>query len=188
MMTPSLPHEDDLVLVFEATQDARHSAILRANEIARAMVDRSQSKAAAQADDDGVCPPAQRLRLVLGLEYEDITTKQRGFLHKAVFPQIAEQYVFPDGTRYAWQVWKEHFRARFLGDRWISKRAIRWDPKTQKMVQAKRATPHRERVSTESLSIKQYSEYIDTVIDTATVELGVVFQFIETQREVVRFR
>ena len=52
----------------------------------------------------------------------------------------------------------------------------------------KRATPHRERVSTEDLSVKQYSEYIDTVIDTAALEMGVRFVFNAQEREAVRYR
>lgn len=182
-------HEDDIVLVFEASQEARHSAILRANEMARALVERAKAGAAGQpADEDGVVPGPRPLRLVLGFDFEDLTVKQRGFLHKVVLTQIAENYVFPDGSRYAMPIWKELFRARFLGDRWVSKKAIRWDAKTRQYVQAKRATPHRERVSTEDLSIKQYSQYIDTVIDTAMVELGMVFEFRADEREGVRYR
>jgi hypothetical protein len=42
-------------------------------------------------------------------------------------------------------------------------------------------------VSTEHLGIRAYSNYIDLVIDTATLELGVHFVFIDTEREAVRW-
>ena len=182
-------HEDDVELVFEATQESRHTSMVRANDIARALVDRARSKAVLQQpDEDGVVPGPARLRIVVGIDHDDLTTKQRAFLHAAVFPQIAEQYAFPDGARFVAAVWKEHFRARFLGDRWVNKRIPRWDAKLGQMVLPKRATPHRERVSTEDLSVKQYSNHIDRVIDTAVAELGVVFVFNPREREDVRYR
>jgi hypothetical protein len=168
-----LMHEDDVVLYFEDRAQC-HGAILRANEIAKAMV--------AGADHP------KRWHLILGEDRDDITIRQRGFLHKAVFPQIAEQVTFPVGTRYTWQVWKEHYRARFLGDRWEMRATPRWDDKAQRIVQPKRATPHRVRVSTEDLSVKQYSEYIDRIIDSAAAELGVIFDFVAEEREAVRYR
>lgn len=187
-MDRHIPSDDDLAVVFDATQEARHAAVLRINEMAKAMVERARANAAGQQpDDDGEVPGPGRLRMTLGVQHDDISAKQRGFLHAAVFPQIAEGYTFPDGTRYVAKVWKEHFRARFLGDRWVMRRAIKWDPKTGQMVQAKRATPHRERVSTEDLSVKQYSAYIDRVIDTATVELGITFVFRAEERDEVRY-
>jgi hypothetical protein len=185
----ALLHDTDIALAFDATQEARHQCMLRANEIAKALVERSKAAAVGRpADEDGVVPGPQRLRIVLGYAHDDITIKQRGFLHAAVFPQIAEKYVFPDGTRYSAKAWKEFWRARFLGDRWEMRRAIKWDAKAGCMVQAKRATPHRIRVSTEDLSIRQYSAYIDRVIDTATVELGITFEFDQQEREAVRYK
>ena len=44
------------------------------------------------------------------------------------------------------------------------------------------------RVSTEDLSIRQYSDYIDKVIAYGTTELGVVFRFIAEEREAVRWK
>lgn len=130
----------------------------------------------------------KRVKVTVEEAEDELTIKQRGFLHKAVFPQIEEQYRHPDGTRTEWRAWKEYFRARFLGDRWVLKRVPRWDAKQGRMVLPKRKTPHRERVSTEDLGVKAYSKYIDTVIDTATVELGVQFRFIAEEREEVRYR
>lgn len=119
---------------------------------------------------------------------DDISIKQRSFLHRAVFPQISEQVTFPDGTRFEWRVWKESFRARFLGDRWVMKAVPRWDENLRAWVKPKRKTPHRERVSTEDLGLKAYSEYIDLVIDTAVLEFGVAFVFLPSERDAVRYR
>lgn len=130
----------------------------------------------------------KRARFRLEEAEDELSIRQRGFLHRAVFPQIEEQYRHPDGTRTDWRAWKEFFRARYLGDRWVLKRVPRWDEKLGRMVLPKRKTPHRERVSTEDLGVKAYSQYIDTVIDTATVELGVVFVFLPSERDAVRWR
>lgn len=136
----------------------------------------------------GLIADGKRARFRLEESEDELSIRQRGFLHKAVFPQIEEQYRHPDGTRTEWRAWKEYFRARFLGDRWVLKRVPRWDDKLRTMVLPKRRTPHRERVSTEDLGVKAYSQYIDTVIDTATLELGVVFVFLPSERDAVRWR
>lgn len=177
-MTARLMHEDDLLLVFDATQEARHAAVLRANEMARALVERAKARVAGQQpDDDGVLPEPPRLRLVLGYDRDDKSAKQRRFLHGVVFPQVADQVVMPDGTRFVAAVWKEHFRALLLGHTWESVR----------MPGQKRATPRKVRISTESLSVKQYSEHIDRVIDIAVNEYGVTFDFDAVEREAVRY-
>jgi hypothetical protein len=129
----------------------------------------------------------KRARFRMEEAEDELSIKQRAFLHTAVFPQIEEQYRHADGTRTEWRAWKEYFRARFLGDRWVLKRVPRWDENLRTMVLPKRKTPHRERVSTEDLGVKSYSTYIDTVIDTAVVELGVVFVFRPSERDAVRY-
>jgi hypothetical protein len=185
----ALIHDDDVVLYFDATQEARHAAMIQANQIGRSMVERAIVNAVGQQpDEDGVFPGPGQIRLVLGFAREDKSAKQRKFLHGVVFKQISEQVVLPDGARYAIPVWKEFFRARFLPDTWESRKAMRWDAKLGRMVQAKRATPHRVRISTESLTVKQYSEHIDRVIDAAVLEYGVVFDFVAQEREEVRYR
>lgn len=108
---------------------------------------------------------------------DDLTARQRGFLHAAVFPQIAEQ-VNANGDRFTAEVWKEFYRKKFLGSRW----------RMQKLPGQKRAVPVKERVSTESLGIKAYSEYIDRVISDAVTEWGVAFRFLADEREAVRYR
>lgn len=182
-------HDDDAVIVFAADQESRHRALLQANEIARRLTEVQRARNAAQEpNEDGELPEPGRLRVIVGFERADITTRQRGFLHAAVLPQIAEQVRMPDGTRYTAEVWKEHFRQRFLGVEWVLKAIPRWDAKAGRMVYPKRATPHRERISTESLGVKGYSEFIDKVIAAATTELGVVFDFDQQEREAVRYR
>jgi hypothetical protein len=110
---------------------------------------------------------------------DSISAKQRAFLHGAVLPQIAEQvYVGEKRERYVADIWKEHFHRRFIPDRWVMR----------KLPGAKRATPHRERVSSESLGVKRYSQWIDQIIDTAIVEYGVVFDFVAEEREAVRYQ
>lgn len=175
--TRTLLADTDTVLYFPASQEARHAALLRANEVARQLV----QQATADGDD------GRQFRVIVGIEVDDITVKQRGFLHKAVFPQIADQVVFPDGQRFEWRVWKEMFRGRFLGDRWELRAEPRWSDELGRFVVPKRKTPRRVRVSTEDLTIKQYSDYIDKVIDTAITEFGVRFDFVATEREAVRY-
>lgn len=161
---------NDELNVIVHTREEAHQAVSFAYSLAQALIrDEKPVRIRAYEDED------------------DITIKQRAFLHAAVFPQISEQYTFPDGARYTAEVWKEFFRARFLPDKWELRKAMRWDAKTGAMLQAKRKTPHRIRVSTESLGIKAYSQYIDRVIDAAVLELGVVFEFRPSEREGVRY-
>lgn len=116
-------------------------------------------------------------RWTFGEAQDDITTKQRGFLHAAVFPQIAEQ-VRVNGERFTAEIWKEYFRRLFLPDIFVMR----------KLPGAKRKTPLRVRVSTEDLSAKQYSEHIDRVIAHAVTEHGVEFHFNADEREAVRWK
>ena len=177
MTRQSLIHDDDLVMTFDATQEARHAAVIRLNEMARALVERSRANAAGQKpDEDGEVQGPGRLRIVLGFDREDKSTKQRRFYHGVVLMQISQQAVVC-GVRYAMEVWKEQMRRQFLPDEFVSVR----------MPGAKRATPQRRRVSTESLSVKQYSHLIDQVIAYAVTELGVVFDFDAEEREAVRY-
>lgn len=173
----ALLHEDDIVLTFEVTQESRHATLLRVNEMAKALVERSRANAVGQQpDEDGVVPGPGRLRIVLGFDCDDKSAKQRRFLHAPVLGQISEQAVVA-GIRYVPAIWKEHMRKQFLPDRWESYR----------LPGAKRATPHRVRVSTEDLSVKQYSEYIDNVLAYAATELGVVFDLDPVERQAVRY-
>lgn len=177
MTRQSLIHDDDLVLTFDATQEARHAAVIRINDMARNLVELARSKAAGQpADEDGVVQGPGRLRLVLGFDRDDKSARQRRFYHGVILKQISEQAVVC-GVRYALEVWKEQMRRLFLPDEFVSVR----------MPGAKRATPQRVRVSTESLSVKQYSELIDKVMAYAVADLGVVFDVDAAEREAVRY-
>lgn len=101
---------------------------------------------------------------VRGEPFEDaLTEKQRGYLHAAVFPQIAQQVVDANGERHHWRIWKEYFRAKFLGN----KRKTFINPITGKK------TRRNVRVSTEDLGVRAYAKYIDQVTAFAATELGV---------------
>lgn len=162
----ALLHDTDQVLYFAATQDARLHVMRQANAQAAALV------AQALADD----APGRRIRVVIGVDHEDKTVKQRGFYHAAVLPQISEQATV-GGLLYTAKIWKEFFHRLYIGHRWESIR----------LPGQKRATPRRVRISSEDLSIKQYSELLDKVIAYAVTELGVSFRFIAEEREAVRW-
>lgn len=181
------PHDDDLVLVFDATQEARHAALLRANEIARAMVERARSKAASQAaDDDGVTAGPGRLRLVLGEDVETITLKQLRFIHGPVLRQISEQ-VCVEGQRFVPAIWKKHLKDLFIPDRFDMVRAMVFDTKTGRLRLAKRATPRKRDKSLADLSVKQCSEFIDKVLAHGATEWGVAWDLDPVEREEVRY-
>lgn len=168
-------HESDLVLYVPATLQAMRSAMANAYDYARSQCFAPEDVELIDEETGEI--RTRTLRIVVGQDFEDKTVKQRGFLHAAVFPQIAEQVVV-DGRQFAAKVWKEHYREKFLGSRWESIH----------MPGKKRATPRKVRVSTEDLSIKQYSEYIDRVIADAVTEFGVEFVFDQQEREAVRWK
>ena len=163
----------DFVVATAGTREGLHAAVTRMYEHAKARVAASPDKV---DHDTGELAP-RTWRFIFGEDTDDVTVKQRGFLHAAVFPQIAEQ-VSVGGVRYTAEIWKEHMRRLFLPDRFVMRR----------LPGHKRATPQRVRVSTEDLTVKQYSEHIDKVIAHATTELGVTFHFQADEREAVRYR
>ena len=81
---------------------------------------------------------------------DDITDKQRAYLHAVVLTEIAQGMVI-DGCRYPMPVWKEHFRAEFLGFKVVTS----INPLTGKKVR------RRVRISTEDLGVKGMADYID---------------------------
>lgn len=103
---------------------------------------------------------------------DDMSARQRRFLHGPVLGQITEQARGEGGQRYAMKVWKELFREQFLGT-------------THEMVAGR---PVEIRRSTEDLGIKAYSEYIDQVVAEAATTWGVEFRFILDEREAVRYK
>jgi hypothetical protein len=105
----------------------------------------------------------RHLVMELKLWEDDITQKQRAYLHAVVLTEIA-QYARPNGQQYPMPVWKEHFRKEWLG----FKTATTINPITGKK------SRRRVRVSTEDLGIRAMAEYIDRIIAFAATELGVV--------------
>lgn len=93
---------------------------------------------------------------------DDITQRQRAYLHAVVLTEIA-QYARPGDQQFPMKVWKEHFRAEFLGFKVVTS----INPLTG------RKHRRRQRISTEDLGIKAMAEYIDRVIAYAATELGV---------------
>lgn len=151
------------------TREQAHAAIQQAYTYAKLLI------------QDG-----KRAMISVGEDSDPISIKQRRFLHGPVLTQISEQ-VRVGGERYVMQVWKEFFRKLFLPDRYEMRRVPVYDKKQCRLVHPKRATPYRVRSSTEDLSVKQYSAYIDKVIQHATVEFSVVFDFDQQEREAVRW-
>ncbi len=128
----------------------------------------------------------ERVRMTAGVDEEDITIKQRKFLHGPVLGQISEQ-VSVGGVKYTRDIWKAHLKDLFLPDEWEMRRALIRDPLTGELRAGKRKTPHRIRKSTEGLSITGYSELIDKVIAHAASEWGVQFRFDIDERDSVRY-
>lgn len=120
-----------------------------------------------------------------------ITVEQRKFLHGVVLKQISEQVKVPTPNgkteRYTIDVWKEYFRARFLGWKWPMKRGFVKSKLTGEWRISKKATPHREPVSSETLGPAKYSKWTNEIIDHAVVEWGVEFIFENEERERVRY-
>jgi hypothetical protein len=180
-------NDTDLVLLFDATQEARHAAVLRVNEMAKAMVERARARVAGmQPDADGVLPEPRRLRITLGEDVEPITVKQLRFLHGPVFGQISEQVVV-EGVRFTKAVWKRHLKDLFLPDEFEMVRGLVLDTKTGRMRLAKRATPRKREKSLADLTVKQCSEFIDKVLAHGATEWGVEWSLDPAEREAVRY-
>lgn len=102
--------------------------------------------------------------VVRGEEYEnELSDRQRGYLHGVVLAQIAQQARDIEGKPHHMRVWKEYFRSTLLG----SKRKTFTDPITGK--KSRRLV----RVSTEDLGVRAYAKYIDQVTAIAATDLGV---------------
>ena len=151
------------------TREQAHAAAMQAYAVAKLLI------------QDG-----RRAVISAGEDNEPLSIKQRKFLHGVVLIQISEQ-VRVGGERYVMPTWKEYFRAQFLPDTWVMLRKPKWDKEKRQWVAPKRATPYRVRSSTEDLNVKQYSAYIDKVIDYAVIEWNVVFDFNQQEREAVRY-
>lgn len=105
-----------------------------------------------------------RLHVEVRLHEDAKTDRQRAYYHGVVLKSIADQ-ARPNDARFPLAVWKEHFRAEYLGFKTVTTR----NPITGKKVR------RRQRVSTEDLGVKGYSQLIDRVSAFAATELGVEF-------------
>lgn len=92
---------------------------------------------------------------------DDITRKQRAYLHAGVLTQIAREAVVR-GDRFPMEVWKEWYRSQFLGFDVVT--CI--DPFTG------RKSRRRVRISTEDLGKRGLAEYTERVIAHASTDLG----------------
>lgn len=95
---------------------------------------------------------------------EAMTSQQRRYYHGYILTTIA-QSVSVCGRNYPMQVWKEHYRAKYLGDI------------VTVVTDIKTGATRRElrRVSSESLGVKGYTKLIEQVTADAATEHGVVF-------------
>jgi len=105
-----------------------------------------------------------RLSVVVQPEEDAKSIQQRKYYHGVILKEIAEQVVV-NGEKFDMKVWKEHFREKYVGSRWVMLR----DPMTGKKKRRK------VRISTEELGVKSYSLLIEQVTAEAVTELGVVF-------------
>lgn len=98
-------------------------------------------------------------------DYEDaLHDAQRRFYHGYILAEIARQAA-PGGQRFSLVAWKEYYRARFLG----SKRRTSISKATGKV------RVRHERVSSESLGVREYANFTEKVTAHAVTELGVEF-------------
>lgn len=156
---------------FAGSRETAHAAANEAYAQARVLIDLGK-----------------RIKLTVEEAEDELSIKQRGFLHAAVLPQIADQVRMPDGTKYAPGIWKEHLKDLFIADKWDmvrlpfvrDRKTGAWKPSTKKV-------PVKRRKSTEALSCKQYSEFIDKSIAYAATEWRVEFVFITEERDAVRW-
>lgn len=105
-----------------------------------------------------------RLVLEVRLAEDAKTDGQRKFYHGVVLTEIAKQAKV-NGQRFPLAVWKEHFRAEYLGFKTVTYT----NPMTGKK------SRRRVRKSTEDLGVKAYAQLIERVTAFACTDLGVEF-------------
>ena len=104
----------------------------------------------------------RRLLVEARLYEDDKTDRQRRYYHGVVLKTIAQQ-ARPNGQQFPLRVWKEHFRATYLGFKTVTT----INPLTGKK------SRRRVRISTEDLGVRAYGDLIDRVTAFAATELGV---------------
>jgi hypothetical protein len=90
---------------------------------------------------------------------DDITQKQRGYFHAVVLEEF-HLYARPNGEQFPREVWKRFLKEKFLGFKVVTS----IDPMTGKTRRL------RHRVSTESLGIRRYAQFIDECIAFAATD------------------
>lgn len=128
--------------------DILHRVELHEPEQARAVLTRSMLPWIGQQLEQG-----RELVLEARLLDDDITDRQRAYLHAVVLTEIAQQ-LRPNGQSFPMPVWKEHYREKLLGFKVVTYT----DPFTGK----KRR--RRVRISTEDLGVRGMAAYIDQII------------------------
>jgi hypothetical protein len=103
-------------------------------------------------------------------EADEITVRQRGFYHSYVLPTIAE-HGRVNGMTYSFGTWKEYFREKNLGTRFVS-----YDVPGQ----VDKVT-REERISTEDIGVRKYAKLISAVMAYGAIELGLVWQYKEME-------
>lgn len=99
-------------------------------------------------------------------EADDIGTRQRNFYHGYVLLTIANTAVVGN-RKYDLATWKEHFRAAYLGWKW----------KSYSVPGKNRKARRRERVSSEDIGVRAYSQLIDKVLAYGATELGIEWEY-----------
>jgi hypothetical protein len=107
---------------------------------------------------------ADRLTVVVEPEEDTLTAQQRKYYHGVILTEITQQ-VKPNGQAFPFKVWKEHIRETFLGDEIQTV----LNPLTGESKRVK------IRISTEDLSVAEYSVLIEKVTAWAVTDLGVMF-------------
>lgn len=92
------------------------------------------------------------------------TDQQRKYYHGVILKEIAQQAV-ANGQKFPLAVWKEHFRAEYLGFKTVT----HVNPMTGKKHR------RRIRISTEDLGVRAYNKLIERVTSFAVTDLGVEF-------------
>jgi len=170
---------DEIYLVVIATEAGAREKFIAAMTHARCLLDNGE-----------------QVELRVGPALDPITIKQRKFLHGAVLKQISDQVRIPlfdskgqlTGKTELWPVdqWKLVYNERFLFH-WEMRRGEVVDKKTGVRRVAKKRTPHKVYVSSESLGPKKYAIWTDQIIDDAIVQYGVTFEFEPSEREGARY-
>ena len=114
------------------------------------------------------------LALEIRLAEDAKTDKQRRYYHGVILKEIAQQARVNE-HKFALAVWKEHFRAEYLGFKTVTF----VNPMTGKK------SRRRVRKSTEDLGVRAYSKLIDQVTAFACTELGVEFSVLSIDQWVV---